>query len=118
MVVGPWKNQTATAQQSPIEVSVAQIIKSVNSEYGEFLKYVPKSMLSEEQLNAAREAQQKQDARVQKLREEIRRSLRVPTMDSESKNMSNGLKEYFKDSNVLDIVVKLKVMYHGRARAD
>lgn len=118
MVVGPWKNQTATAQQSPIEVSVAQIIKSVNSEYGEFLKYVPKSMLSEEQLNAAREAQQKQDARVQKLREEIRRSLRVPTMDSEGKKLSNGQKEYFKDSKVLDKDGKLKVMYHGTARAD
>ena len=69
-------------------------------------------------MNAAREAQQKQDARVQKLREEIRRSLRVPTMDSEGKKLSNGQKEYFKDSKVLDKDGKLKVMYHGTARAD
>ena len=60
---------------APVSYTHLDVYK--RQEYGAFLKYVPKSMLSEEQLNAAREAQQKQDARVQKLREEIRRSLSV-----------------------------------------
>ncbi len=70
MVVDHGQNQLSTAQRSPINVSIPMIIKNVNIEYGDFLKYVPESLLTKEQIQAARKAQKNQNERVAYLRKE------------------------------------------------
>ena len=70
MVVDHGQNQLSTAQRSPISVSIPAIIKNVNTEYGDFLKYVPESLLTEEQIQVAKKAQEIQNKRVAHLKRE------------------------------------------------
>jgi hypothetical protein len=48
---------------------------------------------------------------------DIRFSLSVPVFDSEGRVLSEGQKEFFKDSKIVDENGNLKVMYHGTNRA-
>jgi len=91
--------------------SLPQIISKVNIQDADFLKYIPDQMLSGEQRTAKQAAIAKDNAKNIELggKGEISYSYE----DSDGNELSEGQREFFKDSKVRDEEGNLLKVYHG-----
>lgn len=110
------QNETLSAGTPASEIRIADILRNVNDQNGKLVKYLPDSMLNEEQRAAKEKALEKDREYLNKLRErqvnERRESARG-RRDSAGNKLSQQQQEFFKDSKVRDKRGNLKVMYHG-----
>lgn len=63
------KNQRHSPTTFPYEVNITDVIRNVNSEDAKFLKYFPKKMLSKEQLVNVEEATEKENIKIEFLKD-------------------------------------------------
>ena len=91
------------------DISIAELVKNINPEAIDTLKYFPDNMLSEEQ-KAGKEKGLAKD------REKY--GNKYSLSDSQGRKLTKGQQEYFKDSKIRDENGQLKVMYHGTPAGD
>lgn len=110
------QNETLSAGTPASEISIADILRNVNDPNGKLVKYLPDSMLNEEQRTAKEKALEKDQDYLKELRERpvnARRESARGRRDSAGNKLSQKQQEFFKDSKVRDERGNLKVMYHG-----
>lgn len=109
------QKETLSAGTPASEISIADILRNVNDPNGKLVKYLPDSMLNEEQRAAKEKALEKDQGYLKELRErpvnERRESARG-RRDSAGNKLSKAQREFFKDSVVRDRSGNLLVVYH------
>ena len=92
-------------------ISIADLIKKINPEAVDFLKYIPDEFLNEAQLEGKKIGI---DRDIKKYpNSPYKAQDRFSVSDTKGRELSKDQQEYFKDSKVRDENGKLKIMYHG-----
>lgn len=66
------ENMPHIPRESSVSISIAQIVRNVNSKYGNFLKYFPDYMLTKEQLQSKRDSLEKEERKLEEIKEKTK----------------------------------------------